>query len=395
MSMRMTMAVAVLAACMAGVTPAAEKREGGQRTDDVSKWDKNMAVEKAADVDGVRWIDGKALPLEGRAFADTEHYYDRLPANVTTNVNEGVRNMKHHTSGMQFRFRTDSDFLDIRWIPYRVRLGADHMAPTSQSGIDVYRFDSGSSKWRYVKTGRIVDGVKGGALRVKWRPGDACVINLPLYNGIKEFRLGIGAEAKIEPLPPRANGVDRPVVFYGTSITHGACASRPGLAFVNRVGRDLDVPVVNLGFSGSGIMEYEMSEHLAAIEASCYVLDCVWNMRAGDPGKYRNTIEGNYEPFIRNLRAKRPDVPIVMAEACDVYCGEGDYSPIHAKMNAKVRAIYEKLIAEGWKGLHYLPKDGMYSDDYEGAMDGIHPNDLGMKDLSLAYGKAVREALGL
>jgi len=396
MNRRITMTVAALAACMAGMAPAAEvKRGGGQRTDDVAKWDKNMVVATSVDTNGVKWIDGKDLPLEGRAFDDTELFYDRLPANVTTNVNEGVRNMKHHTSGMLFRFRTDSDFLSFKWVPWRERLAMDHMPATGVSGIDVYRFDGKTGKWRYVKTGRITDGKKGGVLRIGWKPGDACIVNLPLYNGIKSFALGVAKDAKVEPLGPRKSGVDKPVVFYGTSITHGGCASRPGLGFVNRIGRDLDVPVVNLGFSGSGIMEFEMSEHLARIDASCYVLDCLWNMRSDSSGKYRNSIERNYEPFIRNLRTKRPDVPIVMAEACDVYCGEGDYSPIHAKMNKRIRAIYEKLVAEGWKNLYYLPKDGMYGDDYEGAVDGIHPNDLGMRDLSLAYGKAVREALGL
>ena len=66
----------------------------------------------------------------------------------------------------------------------------------------------------------------------------------------------------------------------------------------------LDVPVVNLGFSGGCFMELEMSEHLAAIDASCYVLECPDDMDAA-------TV---CEPFINNLRTSRPNVPIVMAE---------------------------------------------------------------------------------
>ena len=142
-----------------------------------------------------------------------------------------------------------------------------------------------------------------------------------------------------------------------------------------------------------------MSEHLAAIDASCYVLDCLWNMDG-----FRKTVESDadlkdvkrgpdavvrhrYEPFIRNLRAKRPGVPIVMAEQCDVFCG----GP-----NAKdrfIRKLYEKLLAEGWKNLVYLPKTEMYTGDLEGTVDGCHPNDLGMKSMSKAFGKAVKEAL--
>ena len=372
--------------------------------EEIGKWDPAMAQKNAVvDTNGVKWIDGRYLPLEGRAFADTEHYYDRLPANVTTNVNGGVRSMKHHTSGMMFRFRTDSKSLRFEWTPYSPGLSMDHMPSTGVSGIDVYRFDEAAGAWRYVKTGRIWDAKKGGGLQLGWKPGDACLVNLPLYNGIRTFRLGIEPAAKVEALGPRKSGVDKPVVFYGTSITHGGCCSRPGLGFVNIVGRTLDVPVVGLGFSGSGVMEYEMSEHLAKIDASCYVLDCLWNMGSRANSRRGRNVEDNYEPFIRNLRAKRPDVPIVMAEHCNVYGNAKD-----AK-DAYIRGLYEKLKAEDpswyerlfcgakakWDKLYYLPNDEMYTGDYEGTVDGCHPNDLGMESMSKAFGKAVREALDL
>ena len=212
----------------------------------------------------------------------------------------------------------------------------DHMPAMGVSGIDVYRFDAAKGRWRYVKAGRITSSA-GATLSLDWTPGTPCLVNLPLYNGIKTFTLGIDPEASVSPLPPRASGIDKPVVFYGTSITQGGCASRPGMSFVNIVGRDLDVPVVNLGFSGSGLMELEMSEHLAAIDASCYVLDCVWNMRSMTTDAFQD----RYETFIRNLRARRPDVPIVMAGMSDVYCGGPN------DKDACVRALYERLVAEG------------------------------------------------
>ena len=218
-----------------------------------------------------------------------------------------------------------------------------------------------------------------------------CLVNLPLYNGVKEFALGVETNAAVHALPPHRSGVEKPVVFYGTSITHGGCASRPGMSFANVVGRELDVPVVNLGFSGSGVMEYEMSEHLARIDASCYVLDCLHNMRMSNDARAcagRNMDE-NYEPFIRNLRAKRPGVPIVMAEQCDVYCGGPCAKDVY------LRSVYEKLVSEGWKNLVYLPKDKMYANDLEGTVDGVHPNDYGMTSLARAYGAAVAEAIGL
>ena len=294
---------------------------------------------------------------------------------------------------MLYRFSTDSKKLSFRWVPYTERLAMDHMPSTGVSGIDVYRWDAGKGRWMYVKTGRLTNAKKGGSLSIDWTPGTPCLVNLPLYNGLKSFSLGIDPGASVQALPPRASGVNKPVVFYGTSITHGGCCSRPGLAFVNRVGRDLDVPVVGLGFSGSGVMEFEMSEHLAKIDASCYVLDCLWNMGMTDEKDVNNrrgrNVDENYEPFIRNLRAKRPGVPIVMAERCDVFCRPQN------SQDRFILALYRKLKAEGWDNLVYLPKDEMYTGDLEGTVDGVHPNDLGMESMSKAYGKAVREALHL
>ena len=375
---------------------------------DVAKWDSRMAADAAVvDTNGVKWIDGRFLPIEGRAFDDVEHYYDRLPSNVTDKVNGGVRAMKHHTAGMQFRFRTDSRKLRFRWVPYSRQLSGGNMVQMAYSGIDIYRQEEDGS-WRFVKAA-YPQSADGGSCEIAWRPGSACLVNLPLYNGVRSFSLGIDKDASVREIGPRKSGVTKPVVFYGTSITHGASASRPGLSWVNLIGRDLDVPIVNLGFSGCGRMEYEMSEHLARIDASCYVLDCLWNMnccrgRPDDPDEadVRAAGIGNavfteenklkylqvrYEPFIRNLRRLRPTVPIVIAEECDVF------STKPGVKDRYVRSLYEKLVAEGWKDLVYLPKTEMYDGDGEGTIDGCHPNDRGCRTMAKAYGGAVREAL--
>lgn len=355
-----------------------------QADSELARWDRRMAIESVkADTNGVKWIDGKLLPLEGKAYADTDHYYDRLPSGITTNVNGGVRNMKSHSSGLAFRFRTDSSKMTAKWVLRRPMGPGDNMTGIVQSGIDVYVRRAGG-RWKYLRTGR--SKKPGGQVSFSWAPGEECMIHLPLYNGIESFSLGINDGAKIEAPPPHRLS-DKPVVFYGTSITHGGCASRPGLGFVNVIGRELDVEVVNLGFSGSGVMEYEMSEHIARIDASCYVLDCLWNMSLDRKTSPLRSVEGNYEPFIRNLRARRPHVPIIMAEQCDVFMG-----PPNAK-DVFIRKLYEKLLAEGWKKLYYLPKSGMYSGDREGTVDGCHPNDLGMMTMARAFGDAVRQAV--
>lgn len=363
----------------------------------IAKWDPAMAAEGASvDESGVKWIEGRCLPIEGRCYDDVEHFYDRLPANVTTNVNGGVRNMKHHTAGMLLRFATDSDFVSVKFANYNPSKGFYHMSELGTSGIDIYRYDAKAGKWLFAKSSHLAKAVdldggeKARIVRCPWKKGETCIVNLPLYNGIGKLWIGIAKDAKILPPPPRRSGIEKPVVFYGTSITHGCSASRAGLAFPSIIGRRLDVPIVNLGFSGSGVMEFEMSEHIARIDASCYVLDCLWNMSLRVSEGPLRSVEGNYEKFIRNLRAKRPGVPIVMAEQSDVF-GDGRFG----LKNKAVKAIYDKLVAEGWKDLVYLPADEMFDDSGEGTVDGCHPNDLGMMTMANAYGDAVAKALSL
>ena len=312
---------------------------------DAGAFDPDMVIPDVVISDGVKWIDGRYLPIEGRAFDGTEQYYDRLPTNVTTGVNSAVRTAKHHTAGMQFRFSTDSTSLVFKWTPYNNGLSADNMAATGASGIDVYRFDAASGCWRYVKTGRI-SSASGASLSLDWTPGTPCLVNLPLFNGIREFSLGIDSEASVYRLPPHRGGSVKPVVFYGSAVTQGLGASRPGLSFVNIVGRMLDVPVVNLGFSGGCLMELEMSEHLAAIDASCYVLDGVRGMDA----------TADSEAFVRNLRERRPDVPIVMAETIaddDESPVDGDYADDYG-MTALAEAYCRTLKRTLWPDLTWV-----------------------------------------
>ena len=325
----------MFAACVAVVACAACLSARG----DAGEFDPDMVIPDVVISDGVKWIDGRYLPIEGRAFDGTEHYYDRLPTNVAEGVNSAVRTKKHHTAGMQFRFSTDSTSLVFKWTPYNTGLSSDNMAATGASGIDVYRFDAASGCWRYVKTGRI-SSASGASLSIDWTPGTPCLVNLPLFNGISEFTLGIDTEASVFRLPPHRGGSVKPVVFYGSAVAQGLGASRPGLSFVNIVGRMLDVPVVNLGFSDGCLMELEMSEYLAAIDASCYVLDGVRGMDA--------TIDR--ESFISHLRARRPDVPIIMAET--------------------------------------IPDD-----DDEGPVDGDYADDYGMTALAEAYCRTLKRTL--
>ena len=174
-----------------------------------------------------------------------------------------------------------------------------------------------------------------------------------------------------------------PAAFYGSSITQGGCASRPGMAFTAVAGRLADVPVVNLGFSGNGKMEMALCDLLAEIDAAAYVLDCLWNMSD-------DLVKERAEPFIRALQQKRPGTPILLAEDCNPF----DSAP--TSKARLLRGIYDKLKAEDaarWQNLHYLEAKDMLGHDGEGTVDGCHPTDLGMERQGEVFGAALKKLL--
>jgi hypothetical protein len=310
------------------------------------------------DASGVVWYDGRSFPIEGKGWTNTESFYDRLPSAAQGVVPSGVWGLGHHSAGLCIRFQTDAVTVQVRWALVNSSLAMPHMPATGVSGVDLYGKDK-SGQWHFVANGRPERPTNSAAFSIT--PGQECLLYCPLYNGVKSLAVGV----------PRANGISavssprKPIVFYGTSITQGGCASRPGLATPAIVGRDLDVPVINLGFSGSGKMEMEMADLLGQLDASVYVLDCLWNMSP-------EMVEQRLEPFVRKLRSARPGVPIVLAE-------DSSFRNITPTQKGRLlRAIHAKLATAGIKDLHFLANTGMLGDDGEGTVDGCHPNDLGM-----------------
>ena len=320
------------------------------------------------------WRDGTVLGLEGKAFADTIRPYDRLPASAEKTVGAGPWALSLNSAGMLLRFRTDSQGFRIRWKVGREFAGGGNMSNCGKSGIDVYRYSPQGCRFR--KTGLIY--AQDGMVDVPvWEKGVAeYIVNLPAYNSLVEVRVGFKKGSQILPASERKSGVTKPVVFYGTSITQGGCASRPGLGFVSVIGRRLDVPVVNLGFSGNGNMGGDIGDYLAKIDASCYVIDTLWNMN-------RQAVESRYLKFVEALKAKRPGVPIVLVGKSNVFNTTPDPSDAIARKTA------ESL------GLSFVEPDGLYVRDTEGTIDGCHPNDYGMMQHADVIGAAVKRALNL
>lgn len=313
--------------------------------------------------EAVTWHDCKDLLVEGKGWTDTQSFYDRLPARAEGKVTPSVWVLSHHSAGLCVRFVTDAPAIQVRWtlLPKR-DLSMPHMPATGVSGVDLYSRDA-SGRWRFVANGRPTAATN--TARFTPPPGQPCLLYLPLYNGVTSVEIGVPQGSTVTS--PDAAGAQRrkPIVVYGTSITQGGCASRPGMAFPAIMGRKLETPVINLGFSGSGRMEPAMAELLAELDPSVYVLDCLWNMTP-------ELVSTRVEPFVRTLRAARPDTPICLVEDCSVR------NVCPTEKGTILRTIHQRLTAEGLKHLYFVSNQGMLGDDTEGTVDGCHPNDLGM-----------------
>ncbi len=334
--------------------------------------DKYMMV---TDPDGLFvWYNCNQFPIEGKGWRETDSYYDRLPSKAKGTVPEAIWNLSHHSSGMAIRFKTESAQLQVRWTVIESGLAMPHMPATGVSGIDLYFKDS-KGNWRFRGNGR----PEGQTNTTSWsiNPGMEYTIYFPLYNGLQSLEIGIHKETKLMILPALS---EKPVVFFGTSINQGACVSRPGMAGTSIVSRALGVTTINLGFSGNGRMEQGMEPLLGELDPSVYVLDCMGNM----------TIEQVIErtiPFLKAIRASRPDTPILLVE-------DSNFMAVNPTPRGKLLREYtEKLKEEGFKELYFLSSEGMLGDDWEGTVDGSHPNDLGMMRQSEVFIKALEPLL--
>ena len=336
-----------------------------------------------------QWRDVTEWGVEGRGWADQERtrWFDRFPAKAEGKVTKAVWSLSRHSAGMMVRFKTDATTIRAKWKLLSSRLGMPHMPPSGVSGLDLYARDA-KGQWRWAAATKPNKQRMEATLLSGIAPGmREYALYLPLYNGIELLEVGVLKGAKFESLAPRKA---KPLVFYGTSITHGACASRPGLAHPAILGRRLEIPVINIGFSGNGRMHNEVGDLMAELDAACYVIDCLPNMNA-------TTVAERCVPLVKQLRKARPKTPIVLVE--DRRFANSWILPAKSKFHddnqAALQKAYKQLQAAGMKKLHYLQGEHLLGDDTEGTTDGSHPNDLGFLRQADAFEPVLRQALGL
>lgn len=336
--------------------------------------------------DGLAWYDVTEWGVEGRILPDQprDRWFDRLPKSAQASVTSNVWNLSRHSAGMVARFKTDATAIHVHYHLRQRNLAMPHMPATGVSGVDLYARDT-DGRWKWVQVTKPATQEVKAELINGLAPGyREYAAFLPLYNGVDSLRIGVPEGSRFAGLAPR----DKPIVFYGTSITHGACASRPGMVHTAILGRRFDVPVVNLGFSGNGRMDKAVGDYLTQVDAAAYVIDCLPNMNPA-------AVSAKCVPLVKQIRQARPDTPIVLVE--DRRYTNSWITPAKAKFHdrnhAALRDAYQQLKDDNVSGLHYIEGDHLYGHDTEGATDASHASDLGFMRQADVFEPTLRAAL--
>lgn len=333
--------------------------------------------------DTLKYIDGQSLTIIGRYHS--EKNYARFPKEYENKLRKDVWDLGQNSAGISIRFRTNASEITIRWTLLEDN-SMDHMAFTGIKGVDLYaRVDN---KWKYVNTARVKGKVNeftlvktSGAIYREY------LLNLPLYDGIESLSVGVNSSAEIT-VPVEWYLIDKkPVVYYGSSIAQGGCASRPGMAFTNILEREMDRSFINMGFSGSGTFDIPVGEAMSETDAALYIIDC-------NPNTKTDLIYERAVALVKLLKEKRPAVPVLLVEGFYYVSGFGDPKESdQAKKNGELQRAFNTLKKSGLKQIYYKKGDGMIGNDYEGTVDGVHPNDLGMMRIAESLQPAIEKII--
>ncbi|MGJ8716227.1 MAG: SGNH/GDSL hydrolase family protein [Maribacter stanieri] len=329
-------------------------------------------------------ISGQAWPSEVKSV------YHRFPERAEKSVREKVWNLSKQSAGLSIRFWSNADSILVK---YQLKEAIDmaHMPATGVSGLDLYS-KTYDGEWLRSWGSYLTETKSNYSFRIDddsesyKKYGREYQLFLPLYNEVEVLEIGVDSKSSFEVLPIRK---EKPIVAYGTSICQGACASRPGMAWTNILERNLERPVINLGFSGNGKLETEVIDLMTEIDSKLYILDCLPNLNPNTDDTYSLTIDA-----VKKIRLKRPDVPIILT----THIGYADEltrkksAEEVIKLNKELERAYNDLKSEGLENIFLLKKQNL-AFGFDMYVDHIHPNDYGMIQYAMVYEDLIREIL--
>ena len=294
-----------------------------------------------------------------------KHSFQRLPDFYKNSVRKEVWDLSENNAGVSIQLITDSKHLKLRW-SVKLDFKMNHMTDAGIKGLDVYEYVN--NQWKYLSTGLPNSNENEHSIKFNDVNNKTLCLYLPLYDSIVDLDIGIDGDSNLKFI----KNENKPIVFYGTSITQGGCASRPGMAHTNIISRNTIHPCVNLGFSGNGHLETEIGDILSKVDAKCFVIDCLPNV---DTTK----IESQVISLVKSIRNKNDDnpCPIVFIEQPtmhDAYIDE-DVGEKNFILSNEIK----KCTNLGFKRIYLIKQDNCLGSDLEATVDGVHYNDIGFQ----------------
>jgi hypothetical protein len=311
----------------------------------------------------------------------------RFPLRLKGALPAPVWSLSQSPSGGRIRFRTDATKLAVR-LEYPSPPSMRNMHAFGQTGVDLYL--DGVYRSTAIATAEAKPGVPIEHVYFENQPRiqREITLYLPLYKPVKVLGVGVDKGAELSEAKPFA--LSKPVVFYGTSITQGGCASRAGMSYQAILGRMLNIDFVNLGFSGNGKGEPVVAQAVAEIDAACFVLDFAQNNRTVE------SLKEVYDPFIATLREKHPGTPILAVTP--IANSREQISPDSQTeaMRNHIRQVVSRRIGAGDPRLQLIEgTDLLGPDRLDGLVDGSHPNDLGFQWMAEGLASRLAKMFGL
>jgi len=327
--------------------------------------------------------------IEGQGWpGELQAPYDRLPAKAEKMVRSPVWDLSRHSAGLLMRFTSDASEITVRYVlTASEEYGFPHMPATGVSGVDLYGLKpDGEWLWGIAKYS-FGDTIVYRYTNLDKQPLKEYRLYLPLYNNVEWLEIGVPSEDSFTPLPVRP---EMPIVIYGTSITQGGCASRPGMAWTSMVERNLNTPVINLGFSGEGKLDDEVIDLIVELDAKLFILDNLPNLDDfPDEEIHQRIIKA-----VKKIRAEHPSAPILLVDNPGAAIGSVNSSHLksYKKVNRVLDAAFLQMNQAGVKNLYRLTSSDIGFDEYS-TVDGSHPTDLGMRQYAVAFEKMIKSIL--
>ncbi len=342
---------------------------------DISSIDKNFIIETKIKKDDIKFYSIEEAPFKVYGVYKEGGMYRRMPADVAKSVSEGVYTLHTNTSGGRLRFVTDSRYVAIHAKLANVSRYS-FFSLTGIAGFDLY---AGSLYMgTYTPPYKVTDEYEG-VVELGSSEEREITVNFPLYSDVLEVYVGLSDGATLKEPSPYMN--EKPIVYYGSSIVQGACASRPGMTYHSIISRRFNCDYVSLGFGGNAKAEDAMADYVKNLDMSVFVYDYDHNAPNAD------YLEATHEKMFKTVRTANPELPIICMSRPRFRLVSED-----PRRRSIVETTYKNALARGDENVYFLDGKALSAlCGCDGMVEGTHPTDYGFASMAKAVGDVLEE----